>query len=145
MCGDLAVGGEFDDRLEDRAQWRFQPRLAVVGPGPGADDHVEPLVEARDQRRDRLHRVGAIRVADDDRVVGRSANSILQRAAIADVVGMPQHLCTGLFGKLAGAVGRTIVDNDDLIGSELSAVEGRLGSINGFNDAVALVERRNDD
>nr|WP_283808029.1 hypothetical protein [Bradyrhizobium shewense] len=58
---------------------------------------------------------------------------------------MPEHLCTGLFGELSGAVGRTIVDNDDLIRSELSAVESRLGSINGFNNAVALVERRNDD
>src|SRR5436190_930897 len=79
-------------------------------------------------------------IDDQNKLRGGGANRRLHRGAVAFVIRMPNHAGAGACGRIASAIRRTIVHNQDF-------VPRRGGAQRGHNrtDAVAFVEGGHDD
>jgi hypothetical protein len=83
----------------------------VAGAGP--DDHVG-VGRARDEAGEVRRGVRAVGVGDEDQVGARFADAPLERRAVAAVRLRADHAAGEAGDRLGGAVGRSVVDDEDL-------------------------------
>jgi hypothetical protein len=81
--------------------------------GPGANHHAVRLVQ-REQGGDRRHRIGAVRVGDQDPVVTGELDAELERRPVASVAPMSQDPHTLGRGSFACRIVGTVIDDEDL-------------------------------
>ncbi len=111
-----------------------------LGPRIARADHEVVVAQPGDEPLRVPGRVLAVGIDDGDPVAGGGANRGLHRGAIALVVGMAHDPRARVLRRLAGAVGRAVVDHQHLMPRRGGAQLGH-----DLADAVALVEGGHDD
>ena len=130
-----------EDRVPDAAQPGHRARLEAAH--AVSDDELGSVLELLHEARDLAEVVREVGVDHDDVVAVRRREAGQVGAAVA-APRLVDHDRPGGASEIAAAVGRAVVDDDDLA-VEVVLVEHRARGRHALRDRLGLVEARNDD